>query len=85
MPEYTVALPLWDQDWRALHLEPPLLGALADWQQVFDYHFMLSKGWTDIAVRDEWRQPQKCSPRLRCALPEDVELVVDLWPLTAGR
>ncbi|MCA1707344.1 MAG: hypothetical protein LC808_30390 [Actinobacteria bacterium] len=86
MPEYLVELPLWDQDWRVLHLEPPLLSALAEWQQQFDDHFMPSKGWTDTAVRDEWAAAAEVlTRRLRRALPKDVDLVVDLWPLTASR
>lgn len=62
MPEYLVELPLGDQDWRAVHLEPPRFSALADWQQRFDDHFMPAKGWADTAVRDQWAQRQKCSP-----------------------
>jgi hypothetical protein len=84
MPEYTVDLPLWGQHWQALDLEPSLLSALADWQRQFDAHFIPSKGWTDAVVRDEWAAvAQDLSRRLRRALPEDVDLDVNLWPLTA--
>ena len=84
MPEYRVGLPLWDQDWRALHLHPSLLSALADWQQRFDDHFVPGEGWTETVVQDERAEAaEMLTETLRRALPKDVELVVDLWPLTA--
>ncbi len=83
IPEYGAGLPLWDQDWRALDLDPSLLSALADWQQQFQDHFHPSKGWTNGAIRDAWAAAaEELVGRLQRALPPGVELVVDLWPLS---
>jgi hypothetical protein len=84
MPEYTVELPLWGCEWWHLGLDPRLLDDLADWQAYFDQHFDHMHGWNEASARDEWAaQATHLTDRLRKALPVDVELGVDLWPLLA--
>jgi hypothetical protein len=83
MPEYSVELPIWNYSWRDLGLEPSLLDALADWQAEFDAHFDPERGWTDDSVRARWaEESERLVARLRLALPSDVRLDVDLWPLS---
>jgi hypothetical protein len=82
MPEYSVELPLWWSDWWDLGLQPELLNRLADWQEVFDLNFDSSGGWRNDAVRDAWRKEgEQLARRLREALPETVDVQINLWPL----
>ena len=82
MPEYVCELPLWGCERWELGLEPALLDDLADWQSFFDRRFDSMQGWHDTAAREEWAaRATLLAARLRGALPDDVELSIDLWPL----
>ena len=82
MPEYTVELPLWHSEWWELGLPVNLLNDLADWQAQFDAHFDHEQGWSDDGVRRAWQADANALiERLRDALPKDIRLEVDLWPI----
>jgi hypothetical protein len=82
MPEYSAELPLWGVTWQSLDLPASLLDRLADWQQEFDDNFDPFSGWKSEIVRAKWSaEAQELEVDLRRALPKEVELVIDLWPI----
>lgn len=61
---------------------PDLLVRLLRWQEVFEASFHYESGWSDKGVRDQWAQEAELLEKaLRKALPPDVVLTVNLWPL----
>jgi hypothetical protein len=83
MPDYSADLPLWGRDWEPLNLPPYLLDRLAQWQDDFDAHFDSFGGWKSNDARYRWsREALRLETELREALPDDVELEVDFWPLS---
>lgn len=86
MPEYSVELPLWISDWWELGLSPDLLNQLADWQEVFDTNFDSMEGWRTETARESWKlEGDRLAGELRKALPSNIELHVDLWPVQPRR
>lgn len=85
MAEYGVDIPLWPQSQEIEDLVPPhLLQRLVRWQQRFDDSFHWERGWCDEATKLEWsEEAQALEGLLRDALPPDVVLTVDLWPLSS--
>ncbi len=83
MPDYSAHLPLWGRDVEPLNLPPYLLDRLAQWQDEFDANFDPFGGWKSNEVRDRWsREALRLETELREALPDDVDLEVDFWPLS---
>ncbi len=83
MPDYSVDLPHWGRDVEPLNLPPHLLDRLAQWQNEFDANFDPSGRWRSNEARDRWsREALRLETELRAALPGNVELEVDFWPLS---
>ena len=82
MPDYAADLPLWGRSPEQLRLSSWLLDRLALWQDEFDRNFDPFSGWTTPEARDKWsREADRLARELRAALPDEIELEVDLWPL----
>ena len=81
-PDYAATMPLWRFDWTSLDLSPELLDRLGQWQAEFDQNFDAYSGWASVEARSRWaEEAEGLALELRSALPKDVELTVDLWPL----
>jgi hypothetical protein len=84
MPDYAGDLPLrWGRPLEQVDLSPWLLDRLAQWQHDFDVNFdPYAGGWQSPEAREKWKQEAHgLVIELRTALPRDIELKVDLWPL----
>jgi hypothetical protein len=83
MPEYGVDVPLWPRsDDTDAMIPAELLQRLIRWQASFDESFHYDRGWRNVETRETWgHEARLLEKRLRQALPHDVQLVVDLWPL----
>ena len=82
MPECAADLPLWGRSLEPLDLSPWLLDRLAQWQDDFDENFDPFNGWKTPEAREKWRrEADRLASELRAALPDEIQLEVDLWPL----
>lgn len=84
MPDYAGDLPLrWGRPLDEVDLSPWLLDRLAQWQHDFDANFdRYAGGWQSPEAREKWKQEaDRLVIELQAALPRDIELEVDLWPL----
>jgi hypothetical protein len=83
-PDYAADLPLWGDAAVIDGLPWVLLDRLAGWQEFFDQHYLPleSPKWSSLEDREWWQtEAQLLAEDLRYALPGDIELKVDLWPL----
>lgn len=81
-PDHGIDLPLWGRSVSPFDLPAALLDRLALWQQEFDNNYDSFTGWKSHEVRATWtKEAHNLEFDLRRALPEDVELTVDLWPV----